>query len=516
MPCYEYSGERPPARFNMARYCLGQAAGTLPDNLALVVVSDLDDRDAGVERWTYAELDDAVRRVAAGLLGYGLTPGERIMIRMGNTSDYALLFFGALAAGLVPLPSSAQLTEEEADFLLNDADAKVLAVADELLMKTLSGVHIIGPTEVAALKNTPTPMDYADTGADDPAFLIYTSGTTDEPKGVLHAQRSAWGRRPMYQGWYGGIGPEDVILHAGAFNWTYTLGVGLTDPWANGATAVLYNGPRDVTIWPRLLERFKATLFATVPGLYRQILKYCDLRAYDLSSLRHGLTAGEALSPALLTAWREATGLELYEALGMSECSTYISSSPSVPIRSGSPGKPQTGRCVVVLPIAGGEQPLPVGEVGLLAIHRSDPGLMLGYWQRPEEEALVYRGDWFVGGDLASFDEHGYMTYHGRNDDTMNAMGYRVSPLEVEHCLNQHPSVAEVAVAELAVREDVKIIAAFVVPKDPDDADAGPLLEYAHQHLAGYKCPREVVFIDALPRTANGKVLRRQLSSLAR
>lgn len=515
MSCFEYSGERPPARFNMARYCLGRAASMMPNKLALVVISDLDDENAGVERWTYAEIDDAVRRVAAGLLGYGLAPGTRVMIRMGNTSDYALLFFGALAAGLVPLPSSAQLTEEEADFLLEDADARVLAVAEELRIKTLPGVRVIGPADVATLKNTLIPIDYADTGADDPAFLIYTSGTTDEPKGVLHAQRSAWGRRPMYHGWYGGIEPDDVILHAGAFNWTYTLGVGLTDPWANGATAVLYNGPRDVTVWPRLMERFKATLFATVPGLYRQILKYCDLRTYDLSSLRHGLTAGEALSPALLTAWREATGLELYEALGMSECSTYISSSPSVPVRPGSPGKPQTGRCVVVLPITAGEQPLPVGEVGLLAIHRSDPGLMLGYWRRPEEEALVYRGDWFVGGDLASFDEHGYMTYHGRNDDTMNAMGYRVSPLEVEHCLSQHPSVADVAVAELGVREDVKIIAAFVVPKDSDDANASRLLDYAHQHLANYKCPREVVFVDSLPRTPNGKVLRRQLSSLA-
>lgn len=515
MSCFEYSGERPPARFNMARYCLSQAASTMPDKLALIVVSNLDDSDAGVERWTYAQIDDAVRRVAAGLLDQGLMPGTRIMIRMGNTSDYALLFFGALAAGLVPLPSSAQLTEEEADFLLKDADARVLAVAEELRIKALPNVRIIGPADMAALRTMANPMDYADTGADDPAFLIYTSGTTDEPKGVLHAQRSAWGRRPMYCGWYGGIGPEDIILHAGAFNWTYTLGVGLTDPWANGATAVLYNGPRDVTVWPRLIERFKATLFATVPGLYRQILKYCDLRAYDLSSLRHGLTAGEALSPALLTAWREVTGLELYEALGMSECSTYISSSPSVPIRPGCPGKPQAGRCVVVLPVAGGEQPLPVGEIGLLAIHRSDPGLMLGYWKRPDEEALVYRGDWFVGGDLASFDEHGYMTYHGRNDDTMNAMGYRVSPLEVEHCLSQHPSVAEVAVAELAVRDDVKIIAAFVVPQDPDEADAGPLLYYAHQHLAGYKCPREVVFIDALPRTTNGKVLRRQLANLA-
>ncbi len=516
MARFGYSGEQPPARFNMARYCLGVAAANWPDKLALIVVSDPEAATAGVERWTYRQLDDAVRRLAAGLRQLGLVAGSRVMIRMGNTSDYALMFFAAIAAGLAPLPSSAQLTEEEADFLLADSGAGVLAVSEELRIAPPPGVKLLEPTEIARLRGAYDPIDYAATAAADPAFLIYTSGTTGNPKGVLHAQRSAWGRRPMYRGWYGGIGPTDIVLHAGAFNWTYTLGVGLSDPWANGATAVLYNGPRDVTVWPRLIERFRATLFATVPGLYRQILKYGDLSAYDLSSLRHGLTAGEALSPTLLTAWRDATGLELYEALGMSECSTYVSSSPSAPIKPGSPGKPQAGRCVAALPLEGGEEPLPAGEIGLLAVHRSDPGLMLGYWNRPDEEELVYRGDWFLGGDLASFDAEGYMSYHGRNDDIMNAMGYRVSPLEVEQCLSHHPSVAEVAVTELEVREDVKVIAAFVVPRDADEADAEPLLAYAHRHLAAYKCPREVIFTASLPRTANGKVLRRRLAELGR
>ncbi|MCB1824959.1 MAG: acyl-CoA synthetase, partial [Candidatus Competibacteraceae bacterium] len=449
-----YTGELPPARFNMARYCLQTAARATPDKVALVVVSDAGAAVEAAEHWTYAQLDEAVRRTAAGLRRLGLAPGARLMIRMGNTSDYALLFFGAIAAGCVPLPSSAQLTEEEAAFLLADSGARLLAMADELTIQPPPGVQVLGMADVAALRVGHEPLDYADTAADDPAFLIYTSGTTGQPKGVLHAQRSAWGRRPMYQGWYG-IRPDDVILHAGAFNWTYTLGVGLTDPWANGATAVLYNGPRDVTAWPALMEKYRATLFAAVPGLYRQILKYNDLRVYDLSSLRHGLTAGEALSTALLEQWRTTTGKELYEALGMSECSTYISSAPGEPIKPGSPGKVQPGRCVAALPVEGGEEPLPPGETGLLAVHRGDPGLMLGYWNRPEEEALVYRGEWFLGGDLVHFDADGYMIYHGRNDDVMNAMGYRVSPLEVEHCLSRHPAVAEVAVTELSVREGV-------------------------------------------------------------
>ena len=514
-----YTGELPPARFNMARYCLQAAVRATPDKVALIVVSDAHAPVVEAECWTYRQLDDAVRRTAAGLHGLGLEPGARVMIRMGNTSDYALLFFGSIAAGCVPLPSSAQLTEEEADFLLADSGAQLLAVSDELAITPPPGVRVLQSPDIAALR-TGEPVDYADTAADDPAFLIYTSGTTGQPKGVLHAQRSAWGRRPMYQGWYG-IRPNDVMLHAGAFNWTYTLGVGLTDPWANGATTVLYNGPRDVTVWPVLMEQFQATLFAAVPGLYRQILKYNDLRTFNLSSLRHGLTAGEALSVALLEQWRAVTGKELYEALGMSECSTYISSSPQAPVKPGSPGKAQPGRCVAALPVdrEAGDEPLPSSEIGLLAVHRSDPGLMLGYWNRPDEEALVYRGDWFIGGDLAHFDADGCMFYHGRNDDVMNAMGYRVSPLEVEHCLSQHLAVLEVAVTELRVREQVSVIAAFVVPRDPDEPDgmdAAPLLNYAHEHLAAYKCPREIIFTDALPRTANGKVLRRELAQWRR
>ncbi len=509
-----YTGQLPPARFNMARYCLAAAARATPDKVALVVVSDARAPAERAECWTYRQLDEAVRQVAAGLRAWGLAPGARLMIRMGNTSDYALLFFGAIAAGCVPLPSSAQLTEEEADFLLADAGAGMVAMSEELAIQPPPEVRVLTPADIARLRTHHPVMDYADTAADDPAFLIYTSGTTGQPKGVLHAQRSAWGRRPMYQGWYD-IRQDDVILHAGAFNWTYTLGVGLTDPWANGATAVLYNGPRDVTVWPMLMEKFRATLFAAVPGLYRQILKYNDLRTFDLSSLRHGLTAGEALGSALLEQWRTTTGKDLFEALGMSECSTYISSSPNVAVRPGSPGKPQPGRCVVALPVEEGEEPLLPGETGLLAVHRSDPGLMLGYWKRPDEEELVYRGEWFIGGDLVHFDADGYLIYHGRNDDMMNAMGYRVSPLEVEHCLSRHPAVAEVAVTELGVREGVSVIAAFVVPRDPDEPDgldAAPLLAYAHEHLAAYKCPREVIFTDALPRTANGKIRRRDLA----
>ncbi len=512
-----YTGAPAPARLNLAELAIGRAAAAAPDRAALVVVTDPAAPAAAVERWTFGELDQAVRAVAAGLLERGLEPGDRLVIRLGNTSDYALLHFGAMAAGIISLPTSPQLTADEVGFLIADSGARAVAMSDALAVDLPAAVSRVSPTDVARWRAEASPAAYGLTRADDPAFLVYTSGTTGRPKGVLHAHRSAWGRRPMHDAWLG-LREGDVLLHAGAFNWTYTLGVGLTDPWINRATALIYNGARDPGVWVRLIGAHRATIFAAVPGVYRQLLRSPDLEEADLSSLRHGVTAGEALPPALLEEWRERTGLELYEALGMSEISTFVSSGPGTPVRPGSPGRSQPGRCVAVLPVDGGDEPLGPGQTGLLAVHRTDPGLMLGYWRRPEEEAQVLRGDWFVGGDLVEIGADGYLAFHGRADDVMNAMGYRVSPLEVEDCLARHPSVAEVGVTEVEVRPGVRIIAAFVVPRDaddPDDVDPAILLAHAAEHLAAYKRPREIVYVAALPRTGNGKLRRRDLVRLA-
>ncbi len=493
-----------PPRLNMARYLLD---GRPPGKTALIVTTGTED-----EVWTYGAVAQAVRRIAFGYRAKGLLPGDRVMIRLDNEALYAIAFFGAIAAGLIALPSSAMLTPGEADFLVKDSGAGAVVIAAGLgLTEALpSGTQLIDRAEILDWVASGPEADWADTHADDPAYIIFTSGTTSRPKGVLHAQRSAWGRRPMFSGWHG-IGPDDVVLHAGAFNWTYTLGVGLTDPWAAGATSILYAGPKDPAVWPRLIARHRPTIFATVPSLYRQILKYGDPAAHDLSSLRHGLSAGEALPAALLEAWRAATGLELYEALGMSELSTPIGQPAGEPVRPGFSGRPQPGRRIAILPVEGGTEPLPPGDIGLLAMHRSDPGMMLGYWNRPDEDAEVLRGEWFVGGDLAEADPEGYITYRGRNDDVMNAMGYRVSPMEVEAALADHPAVAEVAVAELAVSAEISVIAAFVVLREGALAEGADLLDWASARLAPYKRPREVVFMDHLPRTVNGKVTRKTL-----
>ncbi|MCG8434616.1 MAG: AMP-binding protein, partial [Gammaproteobacteria bacterium] len=344
----------------------------------------------------------------------------------------------------------------------------------------------------------------------------YTSGTSGKPKGVLHAHRAVWGRRPMFQGWYG-LQASDIVLHAGAFNWTYTLGTGLFDPWTNGATSIVYRGERRPEVWPTLIARHEATIFAAVPSVYRQMIKYDVADKERLTTLRHGLVAGEPLPLDVAEQWFEKTGTRLYEAFGMSEISTYISSSPAVPIKPGSPGKPQAGRAVAILPSEGGTTPLEAGETGLICVHRSDPGLMLRYWNSPSDDEKVRRGDWFCGGDLGRMDADGYIWFDGRNDDVMNAFGYRVAPQEVEQVLASHPLVGEVAVTDIEVRAAVSIITAFVVLVD-DASDAAQsrttLLDHAAANLAAYKCPKEIVFLDALPRTPHGKLKRSELKAL--
>ena len=503
-----------PHHLNAAAYCLSRSAERLADKTALLVVGDAYTLDPA-ERWTFAQLDDAVRRIAAGLIEMGLEPGERVMLRLGNVSTFPLLFFATIAAGGIAVPTSSMLSEREAHFVAEDCGAKFLCASEDLKLDGVpDGCIQLLDEELRDLVAFDGHVEYAHTHGDDPAYIVYTSGATSRPKGVLHAHRAVWARRMMYQGWYG-LGEDDRMLHAGAFNWTYTLGAGLMDPWAVGAGTVIYNGPKDPSVWPRLTERHGATLFAAVPSLYRQMLKYADHIAEGFAGLRHGLTAGEKLPQTVRDGWTSATGKALFEALGMSECSTYASSSPSVPVKPGFTGKPQVGRRVAILKHdAGSTETVPVGEAGLLAIRGDDPGLMIRYWNRDAETRAAFRGDWFLTGDLAALDEEGYLEYLGRADDLMNAQGYRVSPQEIEDVLVHHAGVQECACAEIQVRDDLSLVGAFIVAAPGEHPTSEALHDYAAARLAAYKVPKEFVFVDTLPHTVTGKVQRNKLGEV--
>ncbi|MCP5484874.1 MAG: AMP-binding protein [Spirochaetales bacterium] len=498
-------------RLNLTRSLLEPATRARPDHPALVFYS----AGAPAFECTYRNLDLTIRRQATQLKRLVPQAGERVVIRLRHGPRFAVAFFAANAAGLVPVPLSPALVATEVSDLIEDSQPALILFEKGLPLPECA-VPCLDILELEHRSRHDLPEPYADTDAEEPAFLVYTSGTGGKPRGVLHAQRSVLGRRPMLS--WTGLGPDDRMLHAGQLNWTYTLGVGVMDPWSVGATAILYQGPSDPALWPDLIQRSRATVFATVPALFRRVLKYGDVDLISKSALRHALAAGEPLAPSLLEEWRRKTGREMYEALGMSEVSTYVSSGPSVAVRPGFAGRAQPGRRITILrreaAAKGRVEFCSENEVGLLAVHRSDPGLMLRYWRRPELDEKVYRGDWFVGGDVARMTGGGYIAFVGRDDEIMNCSGYRVSPIEVEQVLARCSGISEVAVRSFTLKTGAQIVAAFVVPAGKN-ANSGELSKrlarHANQNLAPYKRPREYVFCEKLPRTTNGKLQRNRL-----
>jgi acyl-coenzyme A synthetase/AMP-(fatty) acid ligase len=486
-----------PAPFNLAAYALSRAE-TRADRIALAVVGL-----AGAERWSYARLRAAVLGTAAGLRAAGIGEGDRVLLRLGNTVEFPVAFLGAIAAGIVPVPTSSQLTPREITAIAREVSpAAVLGGGGGIALPD-HPAPVIGEPALAAMREM-APLDPVMGDPDRPAYIVYTSGTSGVPRAVVHAHRAAWARRMMWEGWYG-LGEDDRLLHAGAFNWTYTLGTGLLDPWAAGATALIPAAGVTPAQLPLLLRRHDATIFAAAPGVYRQLLAGPPLPR--LRKLRHGLSAGEKLPESLRARWEAATGTAVHEAFGMSECSTFVSGSPARPAPPGTLGYPQPGRRVAVVDTDG--RPLPRGETGTLAVHRADPGLMLGYLGQPAETAARFRGEWFLTGDAAHMEADGALVYHGRTDDMMNAGGYRVSPVEVEAALLSHPEVREAAAVEVRVKAEASVIAAFYVAGT--DLDAGALSAHMSGLLARYKCPRLFLRVPDLPRGANGKLLRRRL-----
>ncbi len=480
-----------PAPFNLAEDVL--AAGlAAPDRIALQIL-----RPAGAERWSHARLRAAVLGTGAGLLARGLAPGDRVLMRLGNTADFPVLFLGAIAAGLVPVPTSAQLTAPEVTALAA-ALRPALVVAAEGVARPAGDWPVATEAELRGWQAL-APCDIARGAPDRLAYMVFTSGTTGRPRAVMHAHRAIRARRMMWDGWYG-LTPADRVLHAGAFNWTYTLGTGLMDPWAAGATALIPAAGVTPEALPLLLKRFDATTFAAAPGVYRQMLRGA---LPGLPKLRHGLSAGEKLPEATRAAWMQATGTPVYEAFGMSEISTFLSGSPARPAPAGTLGYPQAGRRVAIVDPGG--RPVPRGTPGTIAVGRGDPGLFLGYLDAPDETAARLAGDWFLTGDMGVMAEDGAIAYLGRGDDMMNAGGYRVSPLEVEAAMAAHPAIEDCAAVEVRVKADASVIALAYVG---GPVTAEELASFAAGSLARYKQPRLWCRVDALPRGANGKLLR--------
>lgn len=523
-----------PEYFNIGAACTDRHLGTAQANEIAMIVED----DAlGTATITFAELARKTDLFAQILRNFGVKVGDRVLIRLPNSLDYPVAFLGAMKMGAISVPTSTLLTAEEVAYLAKDSGAIVLvtdasawavmqleleaAIPDAPNLKHVFLTQITtAPTgsklSVHDLQQTMAAVKAVDvmpnTKAEDPAYLVYTSGTTGYPKGVLHAHRALLGRQPAANYWFNySVQVQDRIMHSGKFNWTYVLGTGLMDPLYLGKTVIVHEGKNDAQKWLDLIQKHQATIFIGVPTIYRQILQKTTTAQAELPSMRHYMSAGEHLSDEVLNQWRERFGLDIYEAVGMSEFSYYLSQSKYRPIRAGSAGFPQPGHHIQLL---NPDTRLPVvtGEEGMICVADVDPGLFLRYWNLDEETAKYKHDGYFFTGDYAKYDADGYIWFLGRKDDIIKSFGYRVSPYEIERVYKGHADVADCAAIGEEIEKDKLLVVIYVILKAEASVTPDDLLQFGKQHLAAYKSPKMVYLAKDFPRTKNGKILRKDIN----
>ena len=518
--------------FNIGAACSDKSAETA-DAIAMIVEDD----KFGTSQISFAELSAQTNRFAQLLLNLGVKAGDRVLIRLPNSLDYPIAFLGTMKMGAIAVPTSTLLTAEEVAYLAKDSGASVLvtdapawqAMEDQLvnsLRDTPNLSHILlsqitftqphGCLNVMSLEKALRDINAFDalpkTKANDPAYLVYTSGTTGYPKGVLHAHRALLGRAPASQYWFSfDDKKQDRIMHSGKFNWTYVLGSGLMDPLYLGKTVIVHEGKNDAHTWTNLIAKHQATIFVGVPTIYRQIIQKTQATQIDVPSLRHCMSAGEHLSDEVLSQWRARFGTDIYEAVGMSEFSYYLSQSKLRPIRAGSAGFPQPGHDIKLLDPETLKE-VPIGEEGMICVPDSDPGLFLSYWNLDEETEKYKHDSYFFTGDYAKYDADGYIWFLGRKDDIIKSFGYRVSPYEIERVYKGHPDVADCAAIGEELEKDKVLVACYVILKPDSKTTADDLAAFGKAHLAAYKAPKTVYLANDFPRTKNGKILRKDIT----
>ena len=520
-----------PEYFNIGAACSDKHLGTVQqDGIAMIVEDDT----LGTATITFAELAHKTDQFSQLLRSLGVNVGDRVLIRLPNSLDYPIAFLGAMKMGAISVPTSTLLTAEEVAYLAADSSAVVL-VTDEAAWQGMAETLTAAPnlkhvllsqaTETKphakfnvlnlanSLKEIKASGSAYKTKSNDPAYLVYTSGTTGYPKGVLHAHRSLLGRQPAAQYWFNYSNKvQDRIMHSGKFNWTYVLGTGLMDPLYLGKTVIVHEGKNDAQKWLDLIQKHQATIFIGVPTIYRQILQKTTTTGEQLSSMRHFMSAGEHLSDEVLAQWHERFGLNIYEAVGMSEFSYYLSQSQYRPIRPGSAGFPQPGHAIQLLNPET-LQPVVAGEEGMICVPDNDPGLFLRYWNLDDETAKYKHDGYFFTGDYAKYDADGYIWFLGRKDDIIKSFGYRVSPYEIERVYKGHSDVADCAAVGEEIEKDKLLVVIYVILKPEAKTNPDDLLQYGKQHLAAYKSPKTVYLANDFPRTKNGKILRKDINS---
>jgi len=508
-----------PAHFNFGAAIDEYAAD--PRRVALL----WEDEHANRARLTFADIRDESNRIANVLCGIGISRGDPILIVLPRIPTWQTACIGALKMGAIVIPCTTMLREKDLLYRANHSGARAIIAAPamaemigdlkrqcpSLAHYILAGAPRTGWMSLheAMLEARPK-FAPVRTRAEEPALCYYTSGTTKDPKAVLHSHAYTWSHRYTGRDWLD-LRETDIHWTTSDTGWAKAAYGVLFGPWTNGVTTFMYNGRFEPKKELELLQRYRITTFCAPPTEYRMLVKE-DLSRWPLPALRHCTGAGEPLNPEVMEIWRGRYHLTIHDGYGQTETIIIAANRPGMTIKPGSMGLPFAGHDVRIVDenlreTGDGE----VGEIVVRVKPERPPSLFVEYWKNPEETAAVFRGDYYLTGDRAYRDSDGYLWFVARADDVIISAGYRIGPFEVESALLEHPAVMESAVVASPDPDRGSIVKAFVKLKpgaEPSEALKRELQEQVKRVTAPYKYPREIEFLDELPKTVSGKIRR--------
>lgn len=494
-----------------------------PQKLAL----NWQDEQGNTERITYADLMKRANQIANVLLDLGVKKGDPVLVIMPRIIETYAVYIACLQSGIVIIPSSEMLRAQDIAYRLQHSEAAAVICHHEFTdevdrvnslpvscqHKLITGGTKVGWQELSLLAAQASPQfETLKTHRDDMAFLSYTSGTTGQPKGAVHTH--GWGYahlRIAAKNWLA-IEENDMVWATAGPGWQKWIWSPFVSVLGSGATGFIYRGRFDPIQYLKLIEAYGINVLCCIPTEYRLIAKVDQLAEFNLSSLRSAVSAGEPLNREVIDTFQRHFQLKVRDGYGQTENTLLVGTMLDMEVKPGSMGKPTPGNLVEIIDEDG--QPVPVGEVGDIAVHRSTPTLFKEYFREPERTMAAFRGDYYITGDKASKDEDGYLWFEGRGDDIIISSGYTIGPFEVEDALTKHPAVQECAVVASPDEVRGNIVKAFIVLKssyNPSEELTTELQEHVKALTAPYKYPRKIEYLQDLPKTTSGKIRRIEL-----
>ncbi|MEI7870741.1 MAG: benzoate-CoA ligase family protein [Alphaproteobacteria bacterium] len=497
-----------PAQFNVAMPFIDRHVGEGRGAKAAVRTAS--------ETVTYAELAERVNRTGTALLGLGLKPGDRLLMVVKDCPAFFYLFWGAIKAGIVPVPPNTLLRAPDYAYMIEDSGCALVVYSPEFAgeiepaLKQSPVQALTVDAFLTAMAKASDELEPRLAAPGDDCFWLYSSGSTGRPKGAVHAQRDMVVTSELYGVRVLGVTETDISYSAAKLFFAYGQGNGMTFPLWTGSTAVLDDRrPTPDTTFDNI-ERFKPTLYYGVPTLYAAQLAALESKPRDLSSVRACVSAGEALPADMFRRWQEKTGTVILDGIGSTEALHIFIGNRLNDFRPGTSGKPVPGYEARILDED--RKPVAKGESGALWLRAESAAKY--YWNKPEKTAETMVEGWLNTGDTYRQDVDGYFIYEGRSDDMLKVGGIWCSPVEIENCLVGHPAVLEAAVVGHADEAELIKPKAIVVLKQAGGGNAAltdALMAHCKKTLAPYKYPRWVEYVPELPKTATGKIQRFKL-----